>query len=213
MPQIVECADLDGVRVASDALRDGAVVVAQTDTNYGVFCNPFSRSACERLYEIKKRDSGKPLTLFISGPSDWLRWAYPPPGIDVDAVTRRFWPGPLNLIMRKKPVVPDWVTAGMSTVSIVHNVSPVVNLLSVYNGLALAATSANISGTMDQILVTFDIAFEHVGDNCDFMIRGKVPSDATKSSTILSLTGTPAIVRQGDLSAEAIREVLPELVS
>lgn len=209
--QIVECRDFDGIRAAADRLRSGGVVLAQTDTNYGVFCNPFSEDACRRLYEMKQRDSGKPLSLFVSCPRDWLRWAWPPEDVDVDAVADRFWPGPLNLVMRKRQLVPDWVTSGMDTVAIVHNVSVVVNVLSLYAGLPLAATSANISGTMDDGLVTFDIAFDHVGDMVDFAIRGDQQSAFTMGSTIVGLAGEPRILRQGDLSADELREVIPAI--
>jgi len=209
--EIIDSADLDAIRGAADSLREGAVVVAQTDTNYGIFCNPFSESACKRIYEIKKRDGAKPLSLFVSSPTDWIRWAYAPVDIDVNAITEQYWPGPLNLIMRKKPIVPDWVTSGFDTVSVVHNVSIVVNLLAIYSGLPLAASSANISGSMDEGLVTFELAIDHIGSDVDFAVRGSQASQHTMSSTILSLEGEPTIVRQGDLSANALRGVVPEL--
>ncbi|MYW69317.1 Sua5/YciO/YrdC/YwlC family protein [Streptomyces sp. SID8379] len=209
--EIVDARDGAGLLRAGEALRAGAVVAAQTDTNYGVFCNPFLEDVCGRLYEMKRRDGGKPLTLFVSSPADWARWGRRPAGVDVDALVERFWPGPLNLVMEKREIVPDWVTSGRPTVSVVHNVSPVLNLLSLYSGLPLAATSANISGTMDEGLVTFDIAREHIGDHCDLIVRGEAPSKATRSSTIVSLLGTPAVLRQGDLPAEELAPYLPGL--
>jgi L-threonylcarbamoyladenylate synthase len=209
---IVECTDFEGIKRAGEALRDGAVIVAQSDTNYGIFCNPFSRVACQRLYDMKRRDEGKPLTLFVSGPSDWNRWAYAPQSVDVITLTERFWPGPLNLVMRKKDIVPDWVTSGRDTVSIVHNISVPVNLLSIYSGLPLAATSANISGTMEQGLVTFEVAVNDVGSLVDVAIRGDLDSSFSRSSTIVSLVGDPTILRQGDLAAEELLEVVPDLV-
>jgi L-threonylcarbamoyladenylate synthase len=209
--ETVDADDLEALREVAARLRDGAVVAARTDTNYGIFCNPFIASACERLYDMKRREATKPLTLFVSGPDDWVRWGYPPEGVDVRALTARFWPGPLNLILRKKPVVPDWVTSGMDTVSVVHNVSPTINVLSMYAGLPLAATSANISGTMDQGLVDFDIAREHVGPHCDYLVRDLSPSNTTMSSTIVSLVGTPSVVRQGDIPASAIHELVHSL--
>ena len=211
MVKVVDSSNFDGIRRAAVGLRTGAVVLAQTDTNYGIFCDPFSEQACHRLYEMKGREATKPLTLFISAPDDWLRWVWPPEA-DVEALTRRLWPGPLNLIFKKKGLVPDWVTSGMDTVSVVHNTSVVINLLAFFSGLPLAATSANLSGTMDSDLVTFDLAMDHVGANVDIAIRGNKPSEFSKSSTIVSLVGQPKIVRQGDISAEALREFLPELL-
>ncbi|MBF4461995.1 MULTISPECIES: L-threonylcarbamoyladenylate synthase [unclassified Rathayibacter] len=209
---IIDANDLDALRRVGEDLRDGATVIAQTDTNYGVFASPFSKSACERLYAMKKRDGAKPLTLFLSTPADWVTWAHAPQGIDMDRLVSAFWPGPLNVILEKKPVVPEWVTSGQSTVSVVHNLSAPINLLSIFSGLPLAATSANISGTVSTGLVDFDLALEHLGRDTDYIVRsGQVP-ESTMSSTIITLVGTPTVVRQGDLSAEALRRVVPTLV-
>lgn len=208
---IFDAKDLDALQQAAQELRSGATVIAQTDTNYGVFCNPFSRRACDRLYAMKERDPNKPLTLFVSAPRDWERWAFAPGSVDVDALVSAFWPGPLNLVLTKRSVVPDWVTSGKNTVSVVHNMSPTVNLLSVFSGLPLAATSANISGTMDAGLVDFDLAVTHIGSSVDYVARSTEVPQSTMSSTIVSLVGPPRIERQGDLTAEAIREVVPTL--
>lgn len=209
--EIVRSVDLDGLRHVAEDLRSGATAIAQTDTNYGVFCSPFSRSACDRLYEMKRRDGAKPLTLFVSAADDWQRWAYHPVEVNMDALTLAFWPGPLNIILKKKQLVPDWVTSGKDSVSVVHNASPVVNLMSVFSGLPLAATSANISGTMDAGLVDFQLAYEHIGASADYIIQSDGPPQSTMSSTILSLDGIPRIVRQGDLTEDAIRKIVPSL--
>ncbi|AZZ55532.1 L-threonylcarbamoyladenylate synthase [Rathayibacter iranicus] len=210
--QIIDANDLDELRRVAQELREGATVIAQTDTNYGVFCSPFSRSACTRLYDMKKRDGAKPLTLFLSSPIDWVTWAFAPGAADMVAVATAFWPGPLNVILRKKPVVPDWVTSGQDTVSVVHNLSAPINHLSIFAGLPLAATSANISGTVASGLVDFDLAVEHLGRKCDYIVRSANASDSTMSSTIVSLVDGASIVRQGDLSAKALRSVVPSLV-
>ncbi|PPH38315.1 hypothetical protein C5C53_05140 [Rathayibacter sp. AY1E3] len=210
--QIIDATDLDELRRVGQELREGATVIAQTDTNYGVFASPFSRSACFRLYDMKKRDGAKPLTLFVSAPRDWATWAFAPETADMDALVAAFWPGPLNVILRRKPVVPDWVTSGQDTVSVVHNLSAPINLLSIFAGLPLAATSANISGTVSTGLVDFDLAAEHLGGDSDYLIRSTTAPDSTMSSTIVSLVGGASIVRQGDVGADALRVVVPSLV-
>ena len=211
--QIIEATDFTRLREVAEEIRKGVVVAAKTDTNYGIFCSPFSEHACSQLYEMKKRDASKPLSLFISGPDDWKRWAYRPRSIDIEGLINAFWPGPLNLVLRKKDVVPDWVTSGMATVSVVYNNSPVVNLLSIFSGIPLAATSANLSGSMDSGgLVDFNTAQQHIGRQVDYMIQDFGAGNTTMRSTIVSLVDEPRILRQGDLTADRIREVVPNLV-
>lgn len=209
---IIDEKDFDALRKAAEELREGATVVAQTDTNFGVFCSPFNPAACAKLYEMKGRDASKPLSIFIKAPQEWSQWAHPSPTASVNAVAERFWPGPLNLILAKRATVPDWVTAGKDSVAIVHNQSMPINLLSLFSGLPLAATSANLSGTMDEGLVDFALAYEHIGGAADYIIRSEQAPNATMSSTIISLLDRPSIVRQGDLTREALSEVVPGIV-
>lgn len=210
-PQIISIDNLDAIRSAAEQIRTGAVVAARTDTNYGLFTTPFNRESCARLYEMKGRDQSKPLSIFISGPSEWSRWGYRPQHIDIDRLIDTYWPGPLNLILKKKSVIPDWVTSNKDTVSIVYNDSPAVNLLSLFSGLPLAATSANLSGTMDGVgLVDFQTAMEHIGGHVDYIIHDDSPQETTMSSTIVDLTSEHlTVVRQGDLHLEPDTWSLP----
>lgn len=91
---IVSATDHDAVLDVAERLRRGAVVVAPTDTNYGVFCNPFHRGAAERMYAMKGRDGGKPLSLFVASPVDWNRWAVPPPHPGFQPLLDDVWPAP-----------------------------------------------------------------------------------------------------------------------
>jgi L-threonylcarbamoyladenylate synthase len=198
--KVLDSASYADLVTAANCIREGGVVVAQTDTNYGVFCSPFSSEACDRLYELKGRDRSKPLSLFISHWRDWDRWGVSPRPERVQNIAEKFWPGPLNLIVGKGAMIPDWVTSGGQSLAIVNNRSTTVNLLITLSGVPLVATSANLSGTMDEGLVTFEIATEHLGENVDIVLRGTSASDFTMSSTIVSLlTDEVRLIRQGDL--------------
>lgn len=203
--KVLDSANYADLVTAANCIREGGVVVAQTDTNYGVFCSPFSSEACERLYELKGRGRDKPLSLFISHWRDWDRWGVSPRPDTVKNIAEKFWPGPLNLIVEKGALIPDWVTSGGKTLSIVNNRSETINLLITLSGLPLAATSANLSGTMDAGLVTFEIATEHLGENVDIVLKGNGASDFTMSSTIVSLLDDEVrLVRQGDLHMDEV---------
>lgn len=198
--KLLDSANYADVVAAADCIRSGGVVVAQTDTNYGVFCSPFSSDACARLYELKGRERNKPLSLFISHWRDWDRWGVSPRPETVENIAEKLWPGPLNLIVGKGAAIPDWVTSGGATLAIVNNRSATIHQLITLSGLPLAATSANLSGTMDAGLVTLEIATEHLGDNVDIVLGGTAASDFTMSSTIVSLLDDEVrLVRQGDL--------------
>ncbi|MDL9949090.1 Sua5/YciO/YrdC/YwlC family protein, partial [Gordonia sp. ABSL11-1] len=111
------------------------------------------------------------------------------------------WPGPLNVVLGKSPLVPEWVTSGEPTVSLLHNRSRTLNILGILAGMPLAASSANRAGTMDGDLVTFDTAVQHIGAEIDMIVRSEGPSKYTSSSTIIDLTGGDiSILRQGDVS-------------
>lgn len=214
MTRIIRPGDIQGLISAADRLRRGAVVVVPTDTNYGVFCDPFNPEAVRRVYAMKQRDGGKPLTLYVPAPNAWLQWAKDPGHPGLPGLLDEVWPGPLNIIVRRRPTVPDWVTAGQDSVAVFHNRINVLNQLAIYAGLPLAATSANISGTMDTGLVDFDTAVEHLGEHVDLAIQGETASAFTSSSTIVSLLGErQAIVRQGDISPEVVARHLTDLVA
>lgn len=209
-PVIVDDSDVRAIAKAADMLRRGSVIVAPTDTNYAVCCDPFNPAAAARLYAMKGRVASKPLTLFVPSAADWPRWALPPTHLGFQGLLDEVWPGPLNVILRRRPLIPDWVTSGGDTVAVVHNRCQALNLLSLYSGLPLAATSANISGTVDTGLVDFSTAMGHLGAHADAAIRRGTASQYTASSTIVDLTADPPrIIRQGDLAAEVVRRYLP----
>jgi len=212
--RIVAAADQQAILEVAEQLRHGAVVIAPTDTNYGVFCNPFHRGAAERMYAMKGRDADKPLSLFVPTPVDWQRWAKPPCHPGFQSLLNDVWPGPLNVVLARRRVVPDWVTSGKDTVAVVHNRCQVLNLLSIYSGLPLAATSANLSGSIQHDLVNLSLAVQHLGEFVDVAVEGEEPSEFTISSTIVDLTASPPqILRLGDVTAEHIRRHLPDLAS
>ena len=72
--QIQQEIELETANIAQ-ALKDGGVGIVPTDTNYGLAVDPFNEEACTKLYEIKNRDSKKPLTLLIAKPNDVLKYA------------------------------------------------------------------------------------------------------------------------------------------
>lgn len=185
-------------------VRDGGVVVAPSDTNLGLLLDPTHEDAIERVYRIKERDPGKPLTLFVRDPADWrLFGTHDDPSL-VGSVVDAVWPGPLNMVLDATDRVPHDRLLLDGTVSIGCLENDVWRRLTARLEGPVAMTSANLSGRVpDDDLVGVETAREHVGEAVDYVIDWE-PAGTTRASTILSLAGEPAILRRGDLTRARI---------
>ncbi|NDY92387.1 L-threonylcarbamoyladenylate synthase [Ideonella sp. TBM-1] len=174
-----------------------------TDTNYALGCLPQDEAVCARLYDIKQRPAEKPLTLFVRDAAEGMAYADLSPEEEVlfKDLAARFWPGPLNLIVSAGPKAPKHKYFDARTISLVCNRNSALRaLLDAVDG-PLAMTSANISGTTVDGLVSAALAAELFGDRIEVFVP-PVDSDAgtTQSSTIVSLVGGRLeVVRQGDV--------------
>jgi L-threonylcarbamoyladenylate synthase len=187
------------VQKAVTLLKDGEVVAFPTETVYGLGADAFNPCAVAKIFETKKRPSFDPLIVHV-GEGAWVEeiaCSVPP---DAHALIERFWPGPLTIILPKKPVVPDIVTAGLPTVAVRMPSHPVALRLIRALGHPIAAPSANPFGYMSPTNAS------HVMD----MFKGRLPLilDGGKSvfgieSTIVSVTGAGVIIqRHGAVSLE-----------
>lgn len=211
MTKVIAGDDQDALLDAAEAVRRGAVVLTPSDTNYGILCSPFRKDAVDRIYAAKKRDTGKPLSLFLGSTVDWERWGLP--GRNREMVSKaldKLWPGPFNIIVERRPTVPEWVTKGMDTVAMLHNRCVPLTRLVEYSGMPLAASSANISGSVSEGLVSFQMALEHVGSHADIAIEPVGEPDTTCSSTIVDASGEiPRLLRLGDIGGELLARLFP----
>ena len=189
--------------MAAQRLKEGGVALLPTDTNYALGCLPQDEAVCARLYAIKRRPADKPLTLFVRNAQEGRAYADLSPEEEklFDDLAGRFWPGPLNLIVRAGSRAPKHKYFDTNTISLVCNRNSALRaLLDAVDG-PLALTSANISGTAIDGLVSAEFASELFGDMIAvFVPAGDTAIETTQSSTIVSLVGNSLkVVRQGDL--------------
>ncbi|MDR2603692.1 MAG: threonylcarbamoyl-AMP synthase [Puniceicoccales bacterium] len=194
---------------ASRELKEGGVVVLPTETVYGLAANALDEEAVRKVFTIKGRPLGNPLILHVLD-SSWLE-RYSHVGkysMRVEKITGAFWPGPITIILPKKAVIPDIVTAGFSTVAIRCPDHPIFRAVLLASDLPLAAPSANPFGyvsptCLGQVKAT-------LGDRVEVMLDGGECAVGLES-TILDITGTiPKILRPGAITADAISKVLEE---
>ncbi len=190
---------------AAECLRRGGLVAFPTETVYGLGVNALDREAVRRLFAAKQRPSNDPLIVHVTSIDSIAALASHVPH-SVDRLARRFWPGPLTVIVPRSYQVPDEVTAGLATVAVRVPLHPVARALIAAAGVPVAAPSANLFSRPSPTQAS------HVIDDLDGRIDLVVDGGATTigvESTVLDLTSDPPIVlRPGAVTVEMLREVL-----
>jgi L-threonylcarbamoyladenylate synthase len=190
---------------ALQALKQGRLVAFPTDTVYGVGALAFVSQAVEQIYCVKGRSRSKAIPLLLDSADRLSKIADDPPGEALE-LAERFWPGPLTMVLLRKPTVPDVVTAGGSSVAVrVPDHDFALRLIGAAGGV-LAVTSANLSGHPDP--VTAQEVLGYLEGRIDLILDGgRCPGGVP--STVIDLSGpSPQIVRVGAVSPEELQEVL-----
>jgi len=193
----------ENIRVASQTVRNGGLVAYPTDTVYGLGCDPFNVNAVKRVFRMKG-DRKKPLPILSCSIADIEKIAHMPN--IARKIAAKFWPGPLTLIVPKKPALPDIVTNDLESVGVrvpKHDVA--IQLIRLSDGL-LVGTSANKTGQKPPR--TASEAAEQLGEEVNVILDGgRTPLGV--SSTVVDLTiDMPKVLREGPIGFEDISEVL-----
>jgi L-threonylcarbamoyladenylate synthase len=196
--------DAAGLAEAAAILRAGGLVAFPTETVYGLGANALVAQAVRGIFAAKRRPADDPLIVHIAGTDQLDRVAI---GNPVAArLAARFWPGPLTLVLPKRPGVPPEVTAGLPTVAVRVPAHAGAQALLVAAGMPLAAPSANLFGRPSPTSAA------HVLDDLDGRIDAVLdggPTTVGVESTIVDVSVTPPrLLRPGGLATEAIESVL-----
>jgi L-threonylcarbamoyladenylate synthase len=185
------------IKRAAEIIKKGGVVIFPTETVYGIGADAFNDAAVKKIFRIKGRPENNPLTVHISKLSDVHKIAKKVPRKAI-ALMKKYWPGPLTVVLPKKKGVPDTVTAGRKSVGIRMPDHPVALSLIEQSGTLIAAPSANISGEKSPSSVK-EIP-DRIKKGADAVL------DAGESrigihSTVIDFTKSPArILRKGALN-------------
>jgi L-threonylcarbamoyladenylate synthase len=186
-------------------LRQDGILVYPTETFYGLGALAFSVGAVAKIYRLKERDRGKPLSIVVADPSMAARVAASPPPL-FQTLTAAFWPGPLTLIVRAQPLFPPQMLGPGGTVAMRVPGLPWLCRLLGYLGVPLTATSANLSGR-GEISEPAAVIAEFDGKADVIVDAGSTPGGLP--STIVDLAADPPrIIRAGALPAAAVQRYL-----
>ncbi len=187
-------------------LNSGGVIAYPTDTFYGLGADPFNPNALSKIFQIKQRPADKPLLVLIHS-LDQLSDLGQEVTDNARKLMERFWPGPLTLIFKAAPGLPDALTAGTGTIGVRLPDHPFTRRLLETLGRPLTAPSANISGTGE--LRTAQEVTSSLEDKLDLIVDGG-PAPGGKSSTVLdTTTNPPTLLREGTLTRFDLESVLP----
>ena len=194
------------INEAGKIIRNGGLVAFPTETVYGLGASAFDADAAKKIYAAKGRPSDNPLIVHICDKSQINDIAAEIPNA-AQIVIEKFMPGPVTIILKKKPVVPDDVTAGLDTVAIRFPAHETAQRLIAAAGVPIAAPSANLSGKPSPTKAKHVI--KDMTGRIDAIIDGG-DCNVGVESTIVDFTGErPVILRPGgvtydDLKAQGI---------
>jgi L-threonylcarbamoyladenylate synthase len=190
---------------AARLILTGQLVAFPTETVYGLGANALDAVAVKKIYAAKGRPSDNPMIVHIADRADiYLLSANVPKKARMLAA--RFWPGPLTIVLKKRHLVPDAVTAGLDSVAIRMPSNRIAGALIKAAGVPIAAPSANLSGRPSPTSAT------HVIED----LKGKIPlildggnADIGLESTVIDLsTKIPTLLRPGKISLEQLRKAI-----
>jgi L-threonylcarbamoyladenylate synthase len=178
------------LRRAAELIRDGGLVAFPTETVYGLGANAFDAAAVARIFTVKGRPRQSPLIVHVDS-IEMARTLVREWPLAADLLARRYWPGPLTLVLPKQPSIPDIVTAGLATVGIRVPSHPLALALIRSAGVPIAAPSANPFTELSP--TTAEHVRQSLGDAVDLVLDGG-PATVGIESTVLSLAGPEAVL-------------------
>lgn len=193
---------------AAAILRDGGLLGIPTETVYGLGANGLNEEAVAHIFEAKGRPQDNPLILHIPDAS-WLERYCKDIPLTAYQLAKAYWPGPMTMILKRKDIVPNAVTAGLDTVGMRCPAHPLCREIIAASGVPVAAPSGNTSGRPSP--TTAQHMLEDMDGKIDAIVDGG-PCSVGVESTIIDLTETPArLLRPGGITLEQLEVVLGEV--
>ena len=193
------------IEQAARIIRGGGLVAFPTETVYGLGADATSEPAVRRIFEAKRRPADNPLIAHVSG-REMLDRVASGVGITAERLIERFWPGPLTLVLKRKPILAESVSAGLETVAVRMPDNRVALKLIQQSGVPLAAPSANVSGRPSP--TTADHVLRDLEGRVDMIIDGGATNIGIESTVVDLTANPPVILRPGWITRELLIEAV-----
>jgi tRNA threonylcarbamoyl adenosine modification protein (Sua5/YciO/YrdC/YwlC family) len=196
--------DMRMVAYVAEQIKRGHVTGMPTDTFYGLAADPFNLRAVDLIYDVKSRSRHKPLSLLIESVEQAEYLARPLPEVFYE-ITRKYWPGPLTIIVKASERLPLKVTANTGNVALRVPAAKIPVEVIRSAGVPITATSANVSGASE--CTTADGVRKQLGDRISLIVDGGTsPRDVASTIIDMSEPGKCDILRQGAIPENELAE-------
>jgi L-threonylcarbamoyladenylate synthase len=192
----------EGLEPAARLLAAGELVALPTETVYGLGAAALDPLPCARIFEVKERPLSDPLIVHLPD-RQWLDHLARPNSLAI-RLTKEFWPGPLTLIVPRRDLVPDLVTAGQPTVALRMSAHPVFAEISRIYGQPIAAPSANRFGRISPTSASHVLA--ELGDRIPLIVDGGPCLHGIESTIVRVHEHGVEILRHGPITKEQLSE-------
>lgn len=190
-------------------LKNGGLVLFPTETVYGIGTNGLNSYAVQKIYEAKKRDLKNPINLLISDMAMIEKITQQISPIEYKLM-HAFFPGPFTIILKRKKIIPDIVTANSDYVGIRIPNNDIAKKLINLAGIPIAAPSANISGKPSG--TNFDTIIKDFSDVLDFAIDAGDSPIGLESTIVKVINDIPHILRPGSITPEEIQNIAGNVI-
>lgn len=197
--------DIHALTEAAEIIKSGGLVAFPTETVYGLGANGFDREAVKSIYRAKGRPSDNPLILHIAD-KEALYEITAEVTANAKALIGKYWPGPLTVVLPRRPVVPDVVTGGLDTVAVRLPDSAVTRELIRLSGVPVAGPSANTSGRPSP--TTAQAVLDDLDGRIDAVIDAGACDVGVESTVVDCTTVIPTLLRPGGITLEMLEETL-----
>ncbi len=193
---------------AIEILNNEDVVAIPTETVYGLAGNIFSEKAIRRIFEVKKRPLFNPLIVHTHSVEQIQEFVieFPP---KAELLAQAFWPGSLTLVLKKKAIIPDLITAGKDSVAVRIPNHPITLGLLKRLSFPLAAPSANPFSSISPTSSGHVDAYFR--DEISMVLEGGECENGLESTIIGFENNEPVLYRLGSISMEEITAVVGEI--
>ena len=198
----------ESLKESADIIKSGGIVAFPTETVYGLGADALNPEAIEKIFIAKGRPNDNPLIIHIHNISVLDKYVKEIPSV-LTMLSKLYMPGPLTVVLKKKDIIPNNVTAGLDTVAVRIPDNEIALKLIEYSNTPIAAPSANISGRPSPTM------YEHVVSDlfgkADAIINGGKTRIGLESTVLDLTTEIPVILRPGGVSYESLKLILTDV--
>ncbi|PIE59353.1 MAG: threonylcarbamoyl-AMP synthase [Desulfobulbus propionicus] len=206
MTTTIKKIDSSSIDLAVSILRAGGIIAYPTETFYGLGVDPFNRAALKRLYAVKQRERSQPILLLVSGMAQCASLLAEPVAETFTRLAKCYWPGPLTLVHKARPDIPNELTGQTGSVGVRQSPHPSAAEILRRFQRPVTGTSANISGSegaarAKQVVQMFP-------QELDLILDGGETPGKTGSTLVQCSNNSIQCIREGSISYQAVCDTL-----